>query len=107
MKTDKLRSISMVGWSESSIVSSRNQSLSFVSPVLYEICNGNILLRENITRNKTSEKVISANKTASSHNKELVRGVSKKAQRIETYPDEEQRLTASAMAKTRKLSRST
>jgi hypothetical protein len=62
------------------MVSSRNQSLRLLVFFLYGICSDDLLLRENITRNKACEKVISTDKTASSHNKELVPGVSKNPQ---------------------------
>lgn len=53
------------------MVSSRNQSLYLSVLFFYGIGIGNLLLREYITRNKACKKVISSNKTASSHDEEL------------------------------------
>lgn len=60
----------MVGWSESSMVSRRNQSLS-LSALFYHQNQGSSLLRKNISSNKAGKKVIGPNQSAGANDEKL------------------------------------
>lgn len=67
------------------MVSSRNQSLSLLISCLMADARIYLLLREHIARDKACKKVVGADETTSSHNKELVPSVSEHAKNLNPF----------------------
>jgi hypothetical protein len=104
MKTDTFRSISIVGWKLSSMVSKRNQSLGCgQSCIVSESCSSHSLPRECITCYEASEYIIRSKHAHGAYDEKLDMESDRRWADISHYAN----LTARAMANTRKLSLST